>query len=360
MQFERLYHELSAHVPTTFLVVPRDGPRGRFLPVKEPADLRGVRARSCGRCSRRLPGAGTGHGATARRRRFGTKPAPSRHGSSLASRDAAPRPRAPAPLRGLRPGRDVGLRRLPGAARALRAAVLRALRRTRALAGASLRRVQRPAARVRVGPRRRSSTTAARGRSSRRGRSAAGATLRPSPPSSSSPALPAAGGRRRSRSSRATAIAQLTRGHAPAAALAAELASGLVDPARDAAAAPARGSSASATCRAPNVAATWRARFSPQGPAPPRVCLVDDVYTTGLDGDRVRDGAPPGRRPPGRSRVSGAGGAVVEWKVRDIRRRGMEDRHATQAHRPSRQPERRHARRTRRRSCRSSIGVCTI
>jgi UTP--glucose-1-phosphate uridylyltransferase len=39
VQFERLYHELSAHVPTTFLVVPRDGPRGRFLPVKEPDDL---------------------------------------------------------------------------------------------------------------------------------------------------------------------------------------------------------------------------------------------------------------------------------------------------------------------------------
>jgi hypothetical protein len=39
VQFERLYHELSAHVPTTFLVVPRHGPRGRFLPVKEPSDL---------------------------------------------------------------------------------------------------------------------------------------------------------------------------------------------------------------------------------------------------------------------------------------------------------------------------------
>ena len=39
VQFERLYHELSAHVETTFLVVPREGPRGRFLPVKEPEDL---------------------------------------------------------------------------------------------------------------------------------------------------------------------------------------------------------------------------------------------------------------------------------------------------------------------------------
>jgi UTP--glucose-1-phosphate uridylyltransferase len=39
VQFERMYHELSAHVSTTFLVVPRHGARGRFLPVKEPADL---------------------------------------------------------------------------------------------------------------------------------------------------------------------------------------------------------------------------------------------------------------------------------------------------------------------------------
>lgn len=39
VQFERLYHELSAYVTTTFLVVPRSGVRGRFLPVKEPADL---------------------------------------------------------------------------------------------------------------------------------------------------------------------------------------------------------------------------------------------------------------------------------------------------------------------------------
>ena len=33
------------HVPTTFLVVPRHGPRGRFLPVKEPADLVEVQPR---------------------------------------------------------------------------------------------------------------------------------------------------------------------------------------------------------------------------------------------------------------------------------------------------------------------------
>jgi UTP--glucose-1-phosphate uridylyltransferase len=39
VQFEHVYHELSAHVETTFLVVPRHGPRGRFFPVKEPPDL---------------------------------------------------------------------------------------------------------------------------------------------------------------------------------------------------------------------------------------------------------------------------------------------------------------------------------
>lgn len=39
IQFERLYHEVSAHVATTFLVVHRFGPKGRFLPVKELADL---------------------------------------------------------------------------------------------------------------------------------------------------------------------------------------------------------------------------------------------------------------------------------------------------------------------------------
>jgi UTP--glucose-1-phosphate uridylyltransferase len=43
VQLERLYHELSAFVPTTYLEVPRSGPRGRFLPVKQPGDLDRVR-----------------------------------------------------------------------------------------------------------------------------------------------------------------------------------------------------------------------------------------------------------------------------------------------------------------------------
>jgi UTP--glucose-1-phosphate uridylyltransferase len=39
VQLERLYHEITAFVPTTYLVVPRSGPRGRFFPIKVPADL---------------------------------------------------------------------------------------------------------------------------------------------------------------------------------------------------------------------------------------------------------------------------------------------------------------------------------
>ncbi len=39
VQLERVYHEVSAHLPTTYLEVPRRGPRGRFLPIKTPADL---------------------------------------------------------------------------------------------------------------------------------------------------------------------------------------------------------------------------------------------------------------------------------------------------------------------------------
>jgi UTP--glucose-1-phosphate uridylyltransferase len=39
VQLERVYHEVSRHVPTTYLEVPRRGPRGRFLPIKTPEDL---------------------------------------------------------------------------------------------------------------------------------------------------------------------------------------------------------------------------------------------------------------------------------------------------------------------------------
>ena len=39
VQLERLYHEISMCVATSYLVVPRTGPRGRFFPIKAPADL---------------------------------------------------------------------------------------------------------------------------------------------------------------------------------------------------------------------------------------------------------------------------------------------------------------------------------
>jgi hypothetical protein len=39
VQLERVYHEASAFVPATYLEVPRRGPRGRFFPIKTPADL---------------------------------------------------------------------------------------------------------------------------------------------------------------------------------------------------------------------------------------------------------------------------------------------------------------------------------
>ena len=39
VQLERVYHEVSAFVPTQYLEVPRRGPRERFSPIKTPADL---------------------------------------------------------------------------------------------------------------------------------------------------------------------------------------------------------------------------------------------------------------------------------------------------------------------------------
>lgn len=43
IQLEQLFNELTAHIDTTVLVVPREGPAGRFLPVKSPADLAAAR-----------------------------------------------------------------------------------------------------------------------------------------------------------------------------------------------------------------------------------------------------------------------------------------------------------------------------
>jgi UTP--glucose-1-phosphate uridylyltransferase len=43
VQFERLLGELTAFVPSSYLLVPRQGPEGRFLPVKTPQDIEQVR-----------------------------------------------------------------------------------------------------------------------------------------------------------------------------------------------------------------------------------------------------------------------------------------------------------------------------
>lgn len=39
VQLEHLYHEASAFLLTTYLLVPSSGPQSRFLPIKKPADL---------------------------------------------------------------------------------------------------------------------------------------------------------------------------------------------------------------------------------------------------------------------------------------------------------------------------------
>ena len=43
VQLERIVSELSAFVPTTYLLVPREGVRSRFVPVKTPEDLEAAR-----------------------------------------------------------------------------------------------------------------------------------------------------------------------------------------------------------------------------------------------------------------------------------------------------------------------------
>jgi UTP--glucose-1-phosphate uridylyltransferase len=43
VQLERLYHQIAWELGTTFLEVPRSGPRGRFFPIKEPHDLERTR-----------------------------------------------------------------------------------------------------------------------------------------------------------------------------------------------------------------------------------------------------------------------------------------------------------------------------
>ena len=205
MQFERLYHELSAHVPTTFLVVPRHGPRGRFLPVKEPADLEEARpllremlgARpsgtwpgrhcvcSCRLTLRRVAASSVGrfeHGRAAGRP--GTKPTrPYGWPVSVVELLDVLLPRL---LRHLRPDRRVALRRAAG--RACSAALRRGASAAaplgpwpvRRCAECSGRRLAFASARAAIVYER------TRGRSSPRGRSAAAATWPRSPPGSSS------------------------------------------------------------------------------------------------------------------------------------------------------------------------------
>lgn len=44
IQFERLIQEITAHLPTTYVRVPRDGEASRFLPVKDMGDLARLRS----------------------------------------------------------------------------------------------------------------------------------------------------------------------------------------------------------------------------------------------------------------------------------------------------------------------------
>ena len=341
MQFERLYHELSAHVATTFLVVPRHGARGRFLPVKEPADLAEIAAAPArdARCAARSPGA-----RRLAARASGTDSARSRHasghGSVLYRRSgAAPRPRPPAPVRRLRPGRRVGLRALPRAARAMRAAVLRALRGAGAVARSPLRRVQRPAA----GVRKRARRARLRGRRPRvrrpRGRSAADVTWRPSPPSSSST-------RCRGRPWMSISFVPgdrdrgLARGHAPAAALASELSAAWSIPV------------AALLRRRPGVErqrglprAERRQERGTRVLRPRRVAgaaSASSTTSTRRARRRRRARRPSVEQERGGSRSSAWRGPCDSRMRSSHRRRETEERHAAQAHRPSRQPERRH------------------
>ena len=101
----------------------------------------------------------------------------------------------------------------------------------------------------------------------------------------------------RSRRSRS----RLRRGHAPAAALAAELAAAWSIPIAPSCGA-GRGSVASATCRGPSAARNVAGAFSPRGLAAAG-CASSTTSTRPVDGDGVRDGAAPRRRATGRGRL---------------------------------------------------------
>ena len=134
VQLERLYHEVSALVPTQYLEVPRRGLRGRFLPIKTPADLERAEARS------------------PRARRSFPDLKRTRHqvvmGARLPSPYAAARHRSPGALRDVRHARPSRVRGLPELADAARSSRLRPLRVARAVAGPALRRVRGQTTRV--------------------------------------------------------------------------------------------------------------------------------------------------------------------------------------------------------------------
>ena len=247
------------------------------------------------------------------------------------------RRRPPAQVRRLRPCRGIALRHVPAATRPLRASVVRALRRARPLAGSALCRVRRPTARVRLGPR------SARLRRRRAcPRRVVEGTRTPRPRGRRRRARrrrdPQAGRRRghlRSRRSRSRAQAWTCTGGRPRG----RARRCLVDPDRDPPATPAgdRSPARPAAGRAPRQRC---GRLLSPRTSPPRVCLIDDVYTTGSTATACATEL----RRAGARRVDvvclARAVAVVGW-MRETRRR--EDRHATQAHRPSRQPERGHA-----------------
>ena len=177
VQFERLYHELSAHVPTTFLVVPRHGPRGRFLPVKEPADLEEARP-----LLREMLEAPSPASTSARP---GTVPAQYRHSpalpfarwrsSTFSCRGAAASAAGSARRSATGAGRACSAAPRRGAS----AAAPRGRGRCAAAPSAAAGGWHSPV------PGQPSSTRQTRGRSSHRGRSAAAATWPRSPPRSS-------------------------------------------------------------------------------------------------------------------------------------------------------------------------------
>ena len=270
VQLERLYHQRrgSSRRPTSRCRAPgRAGgssrSRSRRTSIASP--------RRCARCST-LP--------SSRSHEADTIPARCRHSSArLAWKRGTSRPRAPHPLRRVRRPRCRPVRAVCGGARPHRAARLRAVRLPRRVARAALRRVRRPAARLRDGARRdrlrRACTTArlgVEGAWAPRSRAAArGDRRRRARPAGRRRVTFVPGDRERGRA----------RGHVPAARLARRARSPLGAAGRPQLLARAgRHRAAGAGCPR-RAAANVAAASSPPSASAARVVLVDDVYTTG-------------------------------------------------------------------------------